>query len=439
MIDLTITKVKARQVFDGRAYPTVEAEVHLACGAVGRAIVPAGASTGQFEALELRDGDPNHFEGKGVLKAIANIENIIAPKLIGKSAYDQASLDKLMIELDGTPDKSRLGANAILGCSMAIAWAAANALGEPLFRYLGGANSRIMPMPIMQIFGGGAHAPGCLTDVQDFAVIPIGAKSFSEAYEMGINIYRAARKIYNRLGRATSTADAGALWPVDFKSTEEGFELITEAIINAGYIPGVDVGIASDVAASEFYDEEKKVYRFRSTGEEYTSTEFIDLLEKWVDKYAIVSLEDVCQDSDWDGWKLASERLCSKIQVIGDDLFTTNLERVKRGISEGVANAVLIKINQIGTISETLEVVEYAKANGYLPVVSTRSGETEDTTAVHLTIAANLGQFKLSAVRLGERTAKWNEGIRIEEFLGDAAIFQGGDIYNVLKYKYANR
>ena len=255
MIDLTITKVKARQVFDGRAYPTVEAEVHLACGAVGRAIVPAGASTGQFEALELRDGDPNHFEGKGVLKAIANIENIIAPKLIGKSAYDQASLDKLMIELDGTPDKSRLGANAILGCSMAIAWAAANALGEPLFRYLGGANSRIMPMPIMQIFGGGAHAPGCLTDVQDFAVIPIGAKSFSEAYEMGINIYRAARKIYNRLGRATSTADAGALWPVDFKSNEEGFKLITEAIINAGYIPGVDVGIASDVAASEFYDE----------------------------------------------------------------------------------------------------------------------------------------------------------------------------------------
>lgn len=436
MIDMTITEVKARQVFDGRAYPTVEAEVHLACGAIGRAIVPAGASTGKFEALELRDGDPAHFEGKGVKKAVANIENIIAPQLIGKNAYHQASLDKLMIDLDGTADKSRLGANAILGCSMAIAWAAANALGEPLFRYLGGANSRIMPMPIMQIFGGGAHAPGCYTDIQDYAVIPIGAKSFSQAYEMGIDVYRAARKIYNKLGRATSTADAGALWPVDFKNNEEGYQLITEAIINAGYRPGIDIGIASDVASSEFYDEEKGVYRFRADGSEYTSEQFIDLLSSWVDKYAIVSLEDVCAENDWDGWKLATEKLGKRIQIIGDDLFTTNHARVQRGIENGIANSVLIKVNQIGTVSETLEVIEYAKSNGYLPVVSTRSGETEDTTAVHITIAANLGQFKLSAVRLGERTAKWNEGLRIEEFLGDGCIFQGGAIYDVLKNRY---
>ena len=428
----TITDVVARQVFDSRSNPTVEVDVILECGALGRAIVPSGASTGKYEALELRDGDKSHFYGKGVRTAINNIKNELKPLLVGRDATKQSELDNLMIQLDGTENKSRLGANAILGCSMAIAYAAASAYKIPLYQYLGGSHARTLPVPMIQIIGGGAHALDSI-DIQDFLVIPMGAKTFEESIEMVITVYNATKKVFQKYGKPLSTADEGGFWPTDFKSNEEGLKLLTEGIIEAGYRPMEDVAIALDIAASEFYNEETKKYYFKLENREFTSEEFVDELCSWVEKYPIISLEDCCSEFDWEGTKLITQKLGKKIQLIGDDLFTTNIERIKYGVENKICNSVLIKMNQIGSITETLEAIEYTKNAGYLPVVSARSGETEDCTIVHLAIATNSGQLKVGSVARSERNAKWNEGIRIEESLGVNGIYPSGEIFDRVK------
>ncbi len=425
----SIKNIITRQIFDSRANPTVEVDVVLECGAVGRGTVPSGASTGINEALELRDGDPNNLNGKSVKKALANIDHILTPALLGKDATHQAELDRLMIDLDGTKNKSKLGANAILGCSMAVAQAAANAKNEPLFRYLGGANAKTLPVPMIQIIGGGAHAAGSI-DIQDFLVIPIGASSFTEGHEMVVNIYHATKKVFTRHGKPLSIADEGGFWPTDFKSNEEGLLLLTEGIKEAGYIPGKDIAIALDIAASEFYDKDKKMYKLHLEDRELTSAEFVDLLCSWVDKYSIISIEDGCSELDWEGTVLLTQKLGHRIQIIGDDLFTTNISRIREGVSKGACNSVLIKLNQIGTVTETLDAIEYTKNCGYLPVISARSGETEDTTIVHLAIASNAGQLKVGSVARSERAAKWNEAIRMEQLLGSEGIYPSGDIFN---------
>lgn len=431
MSDFEIVKVKARQVLDSRANPTVEVDVTLKCGAVGRGTVPSGASTGVYEVLELRDGG-KEYGGKSVRKAIHNIETEIVPKLLGMDATKQAAIDQMMIELDGTPNKSRLGANAILGCSMAVAHAAAAAKGEPLFRYLGGANAKVLPLPMIQIIGGGAHAVNSI-DIQDFLAIPLSAKTFEAGIEMIVNVYNGTKKVFARLGKPLSIADEGGFWPTDFTCNEDGLRLLTEGIKEAGYVPGVDIGIAMDVAASEFYDKDRKVYCLNLEKKELTTPEFVDLLCEWVDKYPIVSLEDCRSEFDWEGHSLVTEKLGKKIQIIGDDLFTTNIERIKTGIEKGACNSVLIKMNQIGTITETLDAIEYTKNAGYLPVVSARSGETEDATIVHLAIATNAGQLKVGSVARSERAVKWNEGIRMEEELGDMGIYLSASIFDRIK------
>lgn len=429
MSQYTIQQIITRQVFDSRANPTVEVDVILEGGAMGRGTVPSGASTGIFEALELRDGDPSCFNGKSVKKALANIDNVLAPALLGKDATHQSELDKLMIDLDGTNNKSKLGANAILGCSMAIAYAAANAKKQPLFRYLGGANAKLLPVPMIQIIGGGAHAVGSI-DIQDFLVIPMSASSFTEGHEMVVNVYNATKKVFLRNGKPLSTADEGGFWPTNFTSNEEGLILLTEGIKEAGYVPGEDVAIALDIASSEFYDKDRKVYRLSLENKEYTSSEFVDLLCEWVDKYPIISIEDGCSELDWEGSVLLTQKLGHKIQIIGDDLFTTNISRIKAGVAMGACNSVLIKMNQIGTITETLDAIEYTKNCGYLPVISARSGETEDATIVHLAIATNAGQLKVGSVARSERAVKWNEAIRMEQLLGPEGIYPSKDIFN---------
>ena len=430
-MDYEITKVKARQVLDSRANPTVEAEVTLRCGAVGRGIVPSGASTGAYEVLELRDNG-QEYGGKSVRKAIKNIEEEIAPMLLGQDATRQAALDSQMIALDGTPNKSRLGANGILGCSMAIAHAAANAKKEPLYRYLGGCNAKVLPLPMIQIIGGGAHAVNSI-DIQDFLAIPLSAQSFEAGIEMIVNVYNGTKGVFARRGKPLSIADEGGFWPTDFSCNEEGLELLTEGIREAGYLPGRDIGIALDIAASEFYDSEKKVYQLKLEGKELTTPEFVDLLCRWEEKYAIVSMEDCCSEYDWEGHQLVTEKLGRKIQIIGDDLFTTNMKRIKTGAEKKACNSVLIKMNQIGTITETMDAIEYTKNIGYLPVISARSGETEDATIVHLAIATNAGQLKVGSVARSERAAKWNEGIRMEEQLGEMGIYLSADIFNRLR------
>lgn len=431
MSDYEIVKVKARQVLDSRANPTVEVDVTLKCGAVGRGTVPSGASTGVYEVLELRDGG-KEYGGKSVRKAIHNIETEIVPKLLGMDATKQAAIDQMMIDLDGTPNKSRLGANAILGCSMAVAHAAAAAKGEPLFRYLGGANAKVLPLPMIQIIGGGAHAVNSI-DIQDFLAIPLSAKTFEAGIEMIVNVYNGTKKVFARLGKPLSIADEGGFWPTDFTCNEDGLRLLTGGIKEAGYVPGVDIGIAMDVAASEFYDKDRKVYCLHLEKKELTTPEFVDLLCEWVDKYPIVSLEDCCSEFDWEGHALVTEKLGKKIQIIGDDLFTTNIKRIKTGIEKGACNSVLIKMNQIGTITETLDAIEYTKNAGYLPVISARSGETEDATIVHLAIATNAGQLKVGSVARSERAVKWNEGIRMEEELGDMGIYLSASIFDRIK------
>ena len=428
MLDFTIKSIQSRQVFDSRANPTVEVDVELACGAIGRGTVPSGASKGVYEALELRDGDQGCLQGKTVFNALRNIQTILAPALIGKDASSQIEIDSLMIKLDGTPNKSNLGANAILGCSMAIARAMANALGIPLFRYLGGANSKTIPVPMIQIIGGGAHAVNTI-DIQDFLIIPIEAESFELGFTQVVQVYNATKKVFARYGKPLSIADEGGFWPTDFKTNEEGLKLLTEGIIEAGFIPGKQIAIALDVASSEFYDVEKEKYYFKLENKEFTREEFVDLLENWVDTYSIISIEDGCSELDWEGSILLTERIGKKVQLIGDDLFTTRIDRIKKGVENKACNSVLIKMNQIGTITETLDAIEYTKNCGYLPVISARSGETEDETIVHLAIATNAGQLKVGSVARTERTAKWNECIRMEEYLGSQAVYPKGTIF----------
>lgn len=430
MQDMTITAVKARQIFDSRANPTVEVEVTLACGATGRGMVPSGASTGAFEALELRDTDrPEVLGGKGVRTAIRNVEEILAPFLIGRQADRQTELDRGMIALDGTPNKSRLGANAILGCSMAVAYAAAAAKGEPLYRYLGGAQARILPVPMIQIIGGGAHAAGAI-DIQDFLVIPMSAPSFEQGFAMVVDVYNATKKVFQKNGKPLAIADEGGFWPTDFKSNEEGLALLLEGIELAGYRPMEDIAIALDIASSEFYDEASEEYVFALENKRMSREEFVDLLCSWVDKYPIISIEDGCSELDWKGHALLTEKLSGRIQLIGDDLFTTNLERIRKGVAMHACNSVLIKMNQIGTMTETLEAIELTKNSGYLPVISARSGETEDATIVHLALATNAGQLKVGSVARSERAAKWNEAIRIEQALGADADYPGGAVFS---------
>jgi enolase len=408
-------------------------EVMLECGATGVGIVPSGASTGIYEALELRDKE-ERLGGKGVNKALENIRNIIAPKLVGMDSTNQVGIDKCLIALDGTPNKSKLGANAILGCSIAVAKAAANAYQQPLFRYLGGCNAKVLPVPMIQIIGGGAHAIGS-TDIQDYLVIPMSGNSFTQGYEMVVDVYNATKEVFQEKGKPLSTADEGGFWPTAFETNEEGLALIVEGIKRAGFAPGVDIAIALDIASSEFYDKEKEQYTFHLEGKIFTREEFVELLCDWVERYPIISIEDGCSELDWEGHQLLTEKLGDRIQLIGDDLFTTNIERIQRGLEKGTCNSVLIKMNQIGTISETLDAIEYTKSIGYLPVVSARSGETEDTTIVHLAIASNAGQLKVGSVARSERTAKWNEIIRMEEKLGLEAQYPSGRIFKRISKK----
>jgi enolase len=423
MTDTSITAIKARQVYDSRANPTVEVDVTLACGASGRGTVPSGASTGMFEALELRDHG-ERLGGKSVFGAVGNVERELAPALIGMDACDQAAVDTAMIRLDGTPNKSRLGANAILAVSMATAWAAAAAHGQPLYRYLGGGGAISMPVPMIQVIGGGMHANRAI-DVQDFLIIPVGADSFTRAVEMAVDVYHGTREIYAELGKPVAIADEGGFWPF-FDSNVEGVELLLRGIEKAGYRPGEEVAIALDIASSHFYTDGR--YDFALEGRTMSRAEFADVMTSWADKYPILSIEDGMAEDDWEGWDLLSTALRSRLQLIGDDLFVTNPERIRKGIARGVGNAVLIKMNQVGTLTETLTAIEVTKAAGYLPVISARSGETEDTTIVHLAIATDAGQLKVGSVARSERNVKWNEGIRIEETLGQRA-YRGRGIF----------
>jgi len=418
----TIKDVIPRQIFDSRANPTVEVDVVLTNGITGRGMVPSGASTGIFEALELRDGDPDYLNGKGVKKALAHIEQVLKPALIGKDPTDQAGLDRMMIALDGTTDKSRLGANAILGCSLAIAYAGANAKAVPLFRHLGGEEARTIPVPMIQIIGGGAHAVNT-TDIQDYLVIPLNASSFAEGFERVVNVYHATKKVFQKRGKPLSVADEGGFWPAGFATNEEGLALLTEGIITAGYEPGKDIGIALDIASSEFYNHEKGVYTLKLENRVFSSASFTDLLCEWTEKYPIVSIEDGCSELDWEGAALLTRKLGKKIQLIGDDLFTTNIDRIKEGVERDVYNAVLIKLNQIGTVTETMEAIAFTQKAGYRPVVSARSGETEDTAIVHIAIATNAGQLKVGSVARSERCAKWNECLRMEEYLKKKGVY----------------
>ena len=422
-----IKSVKARQVFDSRANPTVEVDITLKDGTVGRGIVPSGASTGLFEAVELRDGEET-FDGKGVSKAIHHVNEQLAPLLLDMDVRDQKAIDSRLIEIDGTPNKSRLGANAILGCSMAACWAGANYYKVPLYRYLGGSAANKLPVPMVQIIGGGAHADNAI-DIQDFLVIPTSASTFSEGYEMVVNVYNAAKMIFKGAGKPVSIADEGGLWPTEFQSNEEGLKLLCESIELAGYTPGQDLGIALDIASSEFYDPERGTYRLELEKKTLTKEEMVGMLSDWVDKYPIISIEDGMSELDWEGNLLLTQKLGKKIQLIGDDLFTTNIERIRKGVEMKVDNAVLIKMNQIGTITETIETIEFTQNHGYLPVVSARSGETEDCTIVHLAIATNAGQLKVGSAARSERTAKWNEVLRIEEALGSSARYPSKGVF----------
>ena len=418
-----IELVYAREVLDSRGNPTVEVEVALESGAVGRAIVPSGASTGAFEAVELRDGDKGRYIGKGVEKAVANVNEIIAPELEGMDAFDQPAIDALMIELDGTHNKGKLGANAILGVSMAVARAAAEELGLPLFQYIGGVNAKQLPVPMMNILNGGEHADNSV-DVQEFMILPVGAKSFREGLRMGAEVFHSLKKVLSERGLACGVGDEGGFAP-NLGSNREALELIVEAIEKAGYKPGDDVRLGLDVAATEMYDKETKLYDLKHEGKKLTAEQMVDLYEEWVNNFPIVTIEDGLDEEDWDGWKVLTDRLGKKVQLVGDDLFVTNTERLERGIEAGVANSILIKVNQIGTITETLDAIEMAKRAGYTAVISHRSGETEDTTIADLAVAVNAGQIKTGAPSRTDRVAKYNQLLRIEEMVGEQARYCG--------------
>ena len=427
-----IEAVLAREVLDSRGNPTVEVEVILESGTMGRAIVPSGASTGAFEAVELRDGDKGRYLGKGVEKAVENVNEIIAPELEGMDCFDQPAVDAVMIELDGTPNKGKLGANAILGVSMAVARAAAEELGLPLFQYIGGVNAKQLPVPMMNILNGGEHADNNV-DVQEFMILPVGAKSFREGLRMGAEVFHSLKKVLGEKGLACGVGDEGGFAP-NLGSNREALELIVEAIEKAGYKPGDDVRLGLDVAATEMYDKETKLYDLKHEGKKLTAEQMVDLYEEWVNNFPIVTIEDGLDEEDWDGWKVLTDRLGKKVQLVGDDLFVTNTERLERGIEAGVANSILIKVNQIGTITETLDAIEMAKRAGYTAVISHRSGETEDTTIADLAVAVNAGQIKTGAPSRTDRVAKYNQLLRIEEMVGEQARYCGlNSFYNLKK------
>jgi enolase len=429
-IHVDIVDVVARQILDSRCFPTVEVEVTLEDGTIGRAAVPSGASTGIFEAVELRDGDKAVYNGKGVLKAVANVNDVIATELIGMNIFDQVSIDKTMLDLDGTPNKGRLGANAILGVSLACAHAAANYLGLPLYQYVGGVNAKVLPVPMMNIINGGKHADNNV-DLQEFMVMPVGAKSFSEALRMSSEVYHALKSYLKSKGYETAVGDEGGFAP-NLKSNEEAIQVIIEAIEKAGYTPGKEIFIALDPASSELFQDGK--YHLTGEGKVLTPAEMVDFYVDLVNKYPIISIEDGMAEEDWEGWKLMTEKLGGKIQLVGDDLFVTNTERLERGIKTGTANSILIKLNQIGTLTETLNAIEMAERAGYTAVISHRSGETEDTTIADLVVAMNAGQIKTGAPARSERVAKYNQLLRIEEELGDSAQYRGiNAFYNIKK------
>lgn len=416
-----ITDIYARQVLDSRGNPTVEVEVRTDEGGFGRALVPSGASTGAFEAVELRDGDKDNYLGKGVLNAVENVNTEIAEEIIGYDVFDQVAIDNAMIELDGTENKGRLGANAILGVSMAVARAAADELGVPLYNYIGGFNAKRLPVPMMNILNGGEHADNNV-DIQEFMVMPVGAKSFKDALQMGAEIFHSLRKVLQASGHNTAVGDEGGFAP-NLKSNEEALSTIVEAIEKAGYKPGEEVRIALDVASSEMYEDGK--YNLKGEGVVKTREEMVDWYEELVNKYPIISIEDGLDEEDWEGWKLLTERLGDRVQLVGDDLFVTNTKRLSKGIKNGVANALLVKVNQIGTLTETLDAVQMANRAGYTAVMSHRSGETEDTTIADLAVALNTGQIKTGAPSRTDRVAKYNQLLRIEDELFDTAEFKG--------------
>ena len=430
----SIIDVYAREVLDSRGNPTVEVEVTTESGAFGRAIVPSGASTGEREALELRDGDKSRFMGKGVTKAVANVNDIIADAVLGMDVTDQNAIDKVMIELDGTNDKSKLGANAILGVSMACARAAADYYDMPLYKYFGGFNGKTLPVPMMNVLNGGSHADSTV-DFQEFMIMPVGATSLKEAVRMGAETFHNLRKVLKGKGYNTNVGDEGGFAPSCVEGNEAPLKLIVEAIKAAGYVPGKDICIAMDVAASEFYNEETGNYDLEKSGQgTKTTDEMIAMYEEWVEKYPIVSIEDGLGERDWDGWKKLTDKLGSKIQLVGDDLFVTNPAILKEGIEKGIANSILIKVNQIGSLTETFDAIEMAKKAGYTCVVSHRSGETEDTTIADIAVGLNAGQIKTGSMSRTDRIAKYNQLIRIEDELGPIAEYQGMDcFYNVKK------
>jgi enolase len=423
-----IEKIHAREILDSRGNPTVEADVTLVGGVMGRAAVPSGASTGEHEAVELRDGDPRRYGGKGVLKAAENVDGLIAATLKGMNALEQAKIDRTLIELDGTPNKSALGANALLSVSMATARAAANYQGLPLYRYLGGDGANTMPVPMMNIINGGAHADNNV-DFQEFMIVPVGAGRFSEALRIGAEIFHTLKSVLKKKGYTTSVGDEGGFAP-NLKSNEEAIETILEAIAQAGYQAGRDVLLALDPAASEFYDESAYVFK-KSDGRKLSSDEMVAFWENWVSQYPIISIEDGMAENDWSGWKTLTDAIGKRVQLVGDDLFVTNTEFLRRGIEEGVANSILIKVNQIGTLTETLECIELAKSDGRTVIISHRSGETEDTFIADLAVATNAGQIKTGSLSRSDRIAKYNQLLRIEEELGARARYSGHAAFKV--------
>jgi enolase len=426
-----ITDVYAREVLDSRGNPTVEVEVYTDSGAFGRALVPSGASTGEHEAVELRDGDKNRYLGKGVQKAVANVNEVIAPEILGLDVTQQVLIDKIMIELDGTPNKGKLGANAILGVSMACARAAADFVGLPLYLYLGGFNAKELPTPMMNIINGGSHADNNV-DFQEFMIMPVGAPTFKEAIRMGAEVFHALKAVLKGKGYNTAVGDEGGFAP-NLGSNEEALQVILEAIEKAGYVAGKDVMLAMDVASSEFYDKENKVYVLAGEGgKKLTSAQLVDFYAQLVEKYPIISIEDGLDENDWEGWKILTDKLGKKIQLVGDDLFVTNTTRLGKGIEEGIANSILIKVNQIGTLTETFEAIEMAKKAGYTAVVSHRSGETEDSTISDIAVATNAGQIKTGSMSRTDRIAKYNQLLRIEDELGEVAKYNGlKSFYNI--------
>ena len=418
-----ITDIHARQILDSRGNPTIEVDVFTSNGILGRAAVPSGASTGIHEAAELRDGDKSRYLGKGVLKAVENVNTIINEALQGEDVFDQKRLDRIMIDLDGTPNKSKLGANAILGTSLAIARAAAQEAGMSLYQYIGGVGAVTMPVPMMNILNGGSHADN-LIDIQEFMVMPFGASSFSEGLRWGTEVFHHLKSVLKEKGMSTNVGDEGGFAP-SLGSNEEAIQVVIEAIEKAGFKPGVDMHIALDAASSEFYDADKGIYHFESTGADMTSEQMVDYWVNWCEKYPIISIEDGLAEDDWKGWKLATEKLGHKIQLVGDDLFVTNTQRLSRGIDEGIANSILIKVNQIGSLTETIEAVQMATRNGYTSVMSHRSGETEDNTIADLAVALNTGQIKTGSASRSDRMSKYNQLLRIEEELGDSAVYIG--------------